>query len=64
MNPLFRNSEGYPDVTAGKAIKAADKPPDNITWFIKCVRSIADIFDLEIVGRITLKDKKTGRLWK
>lgn len=64
MNPLFRNSEGYPDVTAGKAIRSADKPPDNITWFIKCVRSIADIFDLEIVGRITLKDKKTGRLWK
>ena len=30
-----RNAEGYPDPTAARAIKAADRPPEEIIMFRK-----------------------------
>lgn len=29
----MKNSEGYPDPTAGKVIKRADRPPENVVHF-------------------------------
>lgn len=58
---IYKNKEGYPDPTAGDAIQQADRPPEHVTWFIKTVKSIAALVDLEIVGRIRVKDKDTGR---
>lgn len=28
---MHRNKEGYPDPTAGDAIREADKPPENLS---------------------------------
>ena len=58
-----KNKEGYPDPTAGAAIQEADKQPELISWYIKTIKDLAAIFDLEIVGYIRIKDKNTRRIW-
>lgn len=61
---MYKNSEGYADPTAGKAIKEADKPPEAVQWIIKTYKDIASLMGYEIVGEIVLRDKKTKRKWK
>ncbi len=60
---MMRNKEGYPDPTAGRAIREADRPPENIELAVRAMKEAARQHDAEVVGRITLRDKKTGRLW-
>lgn len=60
---MFKNSEGYPDNTAGEAIERADRPPHAVKQVIYILYLIASLAGMEIVGRITLKDKETGRIW-
>ena len=57
---IHKNGEGYPDHTAADAIRLADKPPEIIRWYIRMVKELADLFDLEIIGRIQIREKKTG----
>lgn len=59
-----KNKEGYPDPTAAKAIREADRPPEHIIWFLKTVKSIAALVDLEVIGRIQIKDRSTGKEYK
>ena len=59
----MRNKEGYLDPTAGEAIREADQQPDRIGWDLQTIKDLADIVDLEIVGRVRIKDKKTRRVW-
>lgn len=61
---MMKNKEGYPDPTAGKAIHEADKTPETVCWLIKTFKDIAALVGFEIVGRITLRDKKTKREWR
>ena len=61
---MHKNSEGYSDPTAGKAISSAVKPPEVVLWLIKTFREIASLMGYEIVGRVTLRDKKTKREWR
>ena len=56
-----KNGEGDPDPTAAEAIDEADRIPERITWFIKTVKSIAALVDLEVISRIQIRDKSTGR---
>nr|DAM20568.1 MAG TPA: hypothetical protein [Caudoviricetes sp.] len=60
---MHRNKEGYPDPTAGDAIQEADRQPELVSWYIKKVKELADLFDLEVIGYLHVKDKKTGRIW-
>ena len=64
MDNIFKNAEGYPDRVAGRAIKSADKPPDTVSWLVKTYKELAHLLGYEIVGRIPLKDKDTGRVWR
>ena len=57
-----KNKEGYPDPTAGEAIRAADQPPENVILFRKMLKAMCTIFHLRILGRITVIDEK-GRRW-
>lgn len=59
-----RNGEGFYDPTAGEAIKEADRPTEQVIWFVKTVKRLAEIVDLEVTGRIQVKDKKTGKEYK
>lgn len=60
---MHRNKEGYPDPTAGKAIQKASQQPELINWYIKTIKDLAEIMDLEIVGYVAVKDKKTKIIW-
>lgn len=60
----YKNHEGYPDQTAGEAIKAADTQPKYVTFLIKIYKDLAHLVGCEIVGRVVIKDKDTGRIWR
>lgn len=59
-----RNHEHYRDKTAHDAIKAADKPPDSVTRTINAMKAVAAIDEFEVFGRIKLRDKKTGKIYR
>ena len=61
---MYKNSEGYSDPTAGKAIKEADMPPKDVIDLVKAFKSIASIAGYEITNRIWFKDRETGREWR
>lgn len=58
-----KNKEGYPDPTAAKAIRKANKTSERARWFIDTIYRLADIMDLEIVGRVQVRDKKTKKAY-
>lgn len=60
---MYKNSEGYSDPTAGKAVAAVDRPPRQVREVIHILRLIASLAGFEITGRIILRDKATGREW-
>lgn len=64
MNNTYKNGEGYPDLTAGKAIKSADRTPDRIMDVINLMKHCASVAGLEVVGRITLRDRVTEKEWR
>lgn len=64
MKPdLYHNASGVRDPVAAKAIREADRQPDNVENAIRRMKTIAGNLDCEVVGRIVLRDKKTGRVW-
>lgn len=52
------------DQTAGEAIKAADTQPKYVIFLIKIYKDLAHLVGCEIVGRVAIKDKDTGRIWR
>ena len=62
MGRVERNAEGYSDPTAGRAIKKADKPPENILMFRSMMKAMCTIFHVRVLGKVTLVDDK-GRRW-
>ena len=64
MKPdLYLNASGVRDPVAAKAIREADRQPDNVENAIRRMKTIAGWHDCEVVNRIVLRDKKTGRIW-
>ena len=62
MGNLYRNSEGYSDKTAGKAISREEKPPENVVFFRKAMKLMCEICHVRVLGKITVVDEK-GRRW-
>ena len=56
----YKNNEGYPDPTAGKAVRSAGRMPTRIYNAFCVLNNMAGLLGLEITG---LRDKKTGREW-
>lgn len=59
------NGSGIKDPTAYKALKSIDE--DNkrrANQLVNALQLIAHLSGFEIVGRITLKDDKTGEIFK
>lgn len=52
------------DLFAGKAIKSADKTPDRIMEVVNLMKHCASVAGLEVVGRIHLRDRASGKEWK
>ena len=64
-----RNASGYVDMTAYKAITNADREAEaeNEERFKKLLSTIFYICDLagfHIEGRLEIRDKKTGKVWR
>lgn len=64
----YKNSEGYSDPTAGVAMGSAKKQEQEIDKLnhkvMQSFRLLLDLAGFEIVGRVTLKHKKSGRIFK
>ena len=58
----MKNKEGYPDPTAGRAIREADRPLENVVMFRRMLKAMSIIFRLRILGKVTIVDEK-GRRW-
>lgn len=61
------NESGYPDLTAYEAIKNVDRELEAEERFKKLLSTIFYICDLagfHIEGRLVVKDKKTGKVWR
>lgn len=69
---MYKNSEGYPDPTAGaaySAIRQKERKRDAdrlsaISTLILVIKGAAELAGFEVVGRITLKDKTTGKEYR
>ena len=63
-----KNAEGYADPTAyygtKEIIEQETEAEKKNRAIIYAFRQITELAGFEIVGRITLKEKKTGRLFK
>jgi len=62
-----RNASGYMDMIAYKAIQAADREADAERRYKKLLSTIFYICDLagfHIEGRLEIRDKKTGKVWR
>lgn len=70
VNDLRKNAEGYSDPTAYIAIKNTEMSlinSDETERFHKlldAIFNICELSDFHIEGRIVIKDKKTGRIWR
>lgn len=62
---LYYNKEAYPDPTAYYGMKNAMKEEEKLeieaNRLVHIIKSICDVAGFEIVGRITLKHKKSGK---
>lgn len=58
---MYKNSEGYPDPTAGKAIRTASRMPTHIHNAYVAINNVASLMGFEITG---LRDRKTGKVWR
>lgn len=69
---MDKNIEGYSDPTAGQAwgnIRRAEKQQEAerltaISALIPIMKQTAELVGFEVVGRITLKDKATGKEYR
>lgn len=64
MDDMKRNGEGYSDPTAYAAYRSLDREERRFRKLLKMIFSLCEIAGFELVGRITLKDKHSGRVWK
>ena len=57
----YRNSEGYSDPTAGRAISKADRMPTHIYNAYKILNEVAGLMGLEVTA---VRDRRTKQEWK
>ena len=64
----YKNSEGYRDPTAGEAVgtvaREEKKRNEAVTSLITMLKQIISLAGFEMVGRIVLRDRKTGKEYR
>lgn len=63
-NNLRKNGEGYSDPTAYKAIKATEDETVRFQKLLDTIFNLCELSGFHIEGRITIRSKKTGRIWR
>ena len=67
---VYRNKEGYADPTAGAALPEAapqakkKESPPQVPNLVSVLKQMIDIAGYEMVGRIVLRDKDTGKEYR
>lgn len=62
MKP-WQNQSGCNDPTAYQAIKKADEDARKAGDFIRCVATLARLCGFELVGKLKIREKKSGRIY-
>jgi len=62
-NPFY-NSEGYPNPTAFGVIQEENELEKKTGFLIKVLKFIISESGYELLNRIEVKDKKTGRVFR
>lgn len=64
----FRNAEGYPDPTAHAAmtpvLRQQDEADQRLAQLIKTLKNMIDLADFDLLERIEVRDRKTGRVYR
>jgi hypothetical protein len=58
------NSEGYKDPTAENAIRHTHQTPPEVMQVINMMRAVASVAGFDVIGRVQLKDRATGKEWR
>lgn len=58
------NASGCKDLTAYEALKNIEREERRFKKLLTTLNNVCDLAGFSIVGRITLKDKKTGKVWR
>ena len=68
MSDFYRNSEGYVDPTAYQGtkdiIREESEIERTISTLIHAIKVVVELAGFEVVRRITLKHRKSGRVYK
>ena len=65
LENTMKNSEGYSDPTAYEAICNATREEDGrFHRLLSTLFYICEMAGFEVQGRIILKDKRTGKVWR
>ena len=59
-----RNPEGYLDLTAHEALTNAMELDNRVNKLIKVLKGMIEIAGFELVARIEIKDKDSGRVFR
>ena len=60
----YKNMEGYPDPTAGSLLQAETEQERRLNNLIRVLKYIIGLSGFELVSRIELKDRKSGRIYR
>lgn len=58
---MYKNHEGYPDPTAGKAMRQVDRMPTHVYNAYKILNEVAGLMGLEVTA---VRDRKTKTEWR
>ncbi len=64
FNNLRKNAEGYSDPTAYKAIANTSAEDERFYKLLDMIFNICELSGFHLEGRIVLKDKRTGKVWR
>ena len=60
-----KNSEGYFDMTSYKATKKVDQnEKERFHKLLHTIFHLCELAGFELVGRVTLRDRKTNHIWE
>lgn len=60
----YKNSEGYSDPTAGKVMQKEDRDLKRFRKLLETIFALCELSGFHLEGRITVRDVKSGRVWK
>lgn len=65
---IMKNGEGYSDPTAYEGLRPVIEEENalerRVNQLIKVLKYITDLADFELISRIEIKDKLTGRIFR